>query len=461
MTISLLYGTESKSVFELSSRDLTQGAVPRSLFNLTAPMMLAVSSNILVQMLEIGFIGQLGTTEVAAITFTFPLTMILSSIALGIGIGTSSVIARSVGGGDSEDVRRLGTHSLFLVVGTLSVLSFVGWLTIDPVFTVLGADADTLVLIHDYLDIYYPSVVLFTLTMVAGNVMRANGNAAIPGMVMTAGAVFNLALDPLLIFGWLGLPRMELAGAATAMAISRVATTIILMGYIYRSNLILTQQILAGFWQSARRIMAVGIPAIATQMIGPVSAAIITRMLAGHGEVVVAGFGVATRIEAVSIMLLFALSGSIGPFVGQNWGANRVDRVREGLHTTYKFSIVWGLIAALLVTVLGGTFASWVDDNDAVIATAAVYLSIVPWSYGLWGVLMMASACFNALGKPLPSTALSFTRMFILYIPLAMLMNAQFGYQGVFYATAISNAVMGILGFLWFRHRFFGGGRTA
>jgi putative MATE family efflux protein len=420
-------------------------------------MMLAVSSNILVQMLEIGFIGQLGTAEVAAITFTFPLTMILSSIALGIGIGTSSVIARSVGGGDSDDVRRLGTHSLFLVVGVLSVLSYLGWLTIDPVFSALGADTNTLVLIHDYLDIFYPSVVLFTLTMVAGNVMRANGNAAIPGMVMTAGAVFNLALDPILIFGWFGLPRMELAGAATAMAISRIATTIVLMTYIYRSNLILTRNFIAGFWRSARRIMAVGIPAIATQMIGPVSAAIITRLLAGYGEAVVAGFGVATRIEAVFIMLLFALSGSIGPFVGQNWGADRIDRVKEGLNATYLFSLGWGLVAALLVVTFGSTFAGWVDGNEEVIATATIYLSIVPWTYGIWGVLMMASACFNALGKPLPSTALSFTRMFILYIPLALFMNSRFGYQGVFYATAISNVTMGIIGYLWFKQSFFRG----
>ena len=440
----------------MAQRDLTQGAVTRSLFSLTAPMMLAVSSSILVQMFEIGFIGQLGTTQVAAITFTFPLIMILTSIALGIGIGTSSVIARSVGGGDQQDVQRLGTHSLFLVVCTLSLLSLLGWLSIDWIFTRLGAGPDTLILIHDYLDIYYPSVVLFTMTMVAGNVMRANGNAAIPGVVMTAGAVINLALDPILIFGWFGAPRMELAGAATAMAISRIITTIILMSYIYRSNLILTRNVMAGFVASTKRIMAVGLPAIATQMIGPVSAAVITGMLAQHGEVVVAGFGVATRIEAVSIMLLFALSASIGPFVGQNWGGGRLDRVESGMGVSYSFCLIWGLIAASLVALFGSTFASWVDPNPEVVAAAGTYLTIVPWTYGLWGVLMMASASFNALGKPLPSTALSFTRMFILYVPLAIVLNRLFGYEGIFYATAISNGVMGVLGYLWFKHHFFG-----
>jgi putative MATE family efflux protein len=381
--------------------------------------------------------------------------MILNSIALGIGIGTSSVIARNVGSGAREEVKRLGTHALLLVAGAMIALSFLGWATIDPVFMALGATAEVMPLIHSYLDIYYPSVVLFTTTMVAGNIMRANGSATIPGVVMTLGAALHLALDPFLIFGWFGLPRMELAGAATAMAISRIATVLVLLVYVSRNDMLLLRDVLPGFWSSCRRILHVGLPAMATQLIGPVSAAVITRMLAGHGEVVVAGFGVATRVEAVAVMLLFALSGSIGPFVGQNWGGSRPDRVKDGLRVTYQFCLIWGVVAALPLLAFGDVIAGWVDESPGVIATAAFYLAVVPWSYGLWGVLMMSSASFNALGKPLPSTMLSFTRMFILYIPLALLLNGLFGYPGIFVATAISNAIMGILGFLWFRQSFF------
>ncbi|MGD8418315.1 MAG: MATE family efflux transporter [Pseudomonadales bacterium] len=439
----------------MSTRDLTQGAVPVSLFRLTAPMMAGVSANILVGMLEIGFIGQLSTHHVAAITFTFPVTMILSSIALGIGIGTSSVIARSVGARATEEVRRLGAHAIVLVIAAMSVLSLVGYLTIDPVFTVLGASTDVLTLIHSYLDIYYPTMVLFTVTMVAGNIMRANGNAAVPGLVMTLGALANLGMDPLLIFGWFGLPRLELAGAAVAAAISRLGTASVLLYYVGRGDLIITRDIFSGLAGSARQILHIGLPAMATQLIGPVSGALITRLLAGHGAVVVAGFGVATRIEAVAVMILFALSASIGPFVGQNWGGGHPERVREGLRVTYQFCLAWGVLVAIPLAVIGGHVASLVNDSPEVIATAAWYLSVVPWSYGFWGVLMMSSASFNALGKPLPSTALSFSRMFILYIPLALLLDHFFGYHGIFIATAVSNGLMGVLGFLWFRRRFF------
>ena len=99
----------------------------------------------------------------------------------------------------------------------------------------------------------------------------------------------------------------------------------------------------------------------------------------------------------------------------------------------------------------GDVIAGWIDHNPVVIATAAFYLAIVPWTYGLWGVLMMTSASFNALGKPIPSTIMSFTRMFILYIPLALLLNHLFGYQGIFVATAISNALMGAIGYFWLK----------
>lgn len=438
----------------MAQRDLTQGSVQRSLYRLTAPLLLGVSSSILVQVLEMGFIGQLSTEHVAAITFTFPITMILTSIALGVGIGASSVIARSVGAGDRRDMRRLASHSILLMGGLTASLALAGWVLIDPLFMAMGAPADMLPLIHSYLDIYYPGAVLFTLTMVAGSILRAAGNAGVPGFMMAAGALFNLAIDPILIFGWFGLPRLELAGAALAMTITRVLTAAALLFCVHQDGLVQTAAPFKGFMSSAARILKIAVPAAATQVIGPVSAALITRLLAAHGEAVVAGFGVATRIEAVAVMSLFALSASIGPFVGQNWGANRIGRVRLGMRAAYRFSLAWGFASALLMALCGGWLAAWINADAEVVAVAALYLWIVPVSYGFWGLLMMSSASFNALGKPVPSTILSFTRMFAVYVPTAMLLDSLYGYGGIFAATALSNSLMGLAGFLWFRRAF-------
>ena len=428
-------------------------------------MMAGVSSSILVQMLEMGFIGQLSTAHVAAITFTFPLVMVLTSIALGISIGTSSVIARSVGnrqvsteltpisGQGGDEVARLGTHSLILVFILMIVISALCWLAIDPLFLAMGASPELLPLIHSYLDIYLPSTVLFTTAMICGSIMRANGSANIPGAIMTIGALVNLILDPIFIFGWFGFPVMELAGAATAMTLTRFGTLLVSLWYINADNLVLRESHFAGWLRSAKRILHVGVPAMATNLIGPVTAAYITFLIADYGEAAVAGFGVANRIEAVAAMLMFALSGSIGPFVGQNWGAHMVDRVRRGVTASYLFCLGWGLLVTLPLFFFGAEIASLIDASAPVIAVAAMYLAIVPLSYGLWGVLMMASASFNALGKPLPSTALSFGRMVVIYIPLATLLNDLYGYVGIFIATALSNVLFGLVGAKWFSRR--------
>ena len=394
----------------MSNHDLTQGRVSTSLAKLTAPMMMGVSSSIVVQTLEMGFIGQLGTAYVAAITFTFPLVMILTSIALGISIGTSSVIARSVGSkqysntsgsepADANDVPRLGTHSLILVFVAMVVIAALCWLIIDPLFLAMGAEPEMLPLIHSYLDIYLPGSVLFTTAMICGSIMRANGSAAIPGIIMTVGSVINLILDPFLIFGWFGLPAMELAGAATAMTLTRFLTLVVTLWYVYHGSMVLTKDVFKGWLASTKRILHIGVPAIATNLIGPFTAAYITFLIADYGQDAVAGFGVAGRLEALAAMLLFALSGSIGPFVGQNWGAHEFNRVRRGVNVSYLFSLGWGFLVAIPLFFFGEDIARLIDAKPEVVEVAGIYLALVPWSYGLWGVLMMSSASFNASGQ--------------------------------------------------------------
>jgi len=435
------------------SNDLTQGPVGKTLTRLTLPMMMGVSSSILVQLLEIGFIGQLGTEQVAAVSFTFPVTMSLTSIALGISIGVSSVVARNVGSGDWDAVKQLSSHALLLIALLIGCVAILGMLTIDPLFSALGASPEVISYIHDYLLIYYPGTVLFTLAMVASSVLRATGNARIPGLLMTLTAVLNLALDPIFIFGWFGFPRMELTGAAVAMIVSRTVMLLLLIYYTaIREKLIsFGRNSFVGVINSWKQILRVGAPAIATQMISPVSGIVITRMLASYGETVVAGFGIASRIEAASVMFLFALSGSIGPFVGQNWGAKRLERVSLGIRAAYQFSMLWGLAVGILLYLFAASIVVLIDDNPVAGAVAINYLILVPVSYGVWGVLMVASASFNSLGHPLPSTFMSFTRMFIVYIPLATLGNSIFGYKGIFAATMISNLLMGAVAYWWLR----------
>ena len=212
---------------------LVQGRVSLGLLRLTAPMLLGITASIAAGLLEAFLLARVGTAELAAYSFTFPVTGALMSLSLGISIGLSSVLARTVGRGDQDQVRRLASDGISLVTLVMLTVSLVGWLTIEPLFSALGADATTLPLIVNYMSITYVSMVFMAVPSVGANAMRATGDASISGTIMVSGSLLHMALSPFLILGLMGLPAMGLEGAAWANFIARVAICIITLSVLH------------------------------------------------------------------------------------------------------------------------------------------------------------------------------------------------------------------------------------
>ncbi len=146
-----------------------------------------------------------------------------------------------------------------------------------------------------------------------------------------------------------------------------------------------------------------------------------------------------------------ALSATIGPFVGQNWGAKLYGRVHRSLHLSYLFCIGFGIFIAVILSATSAQIITLFDTNSEVVNTATRYLAIVPLSYGTYGIFIVANAAFNALGKPLPAVVLTLSRMVILYVPLAYLGSWLFGLNGIFAAACISNLIVGLAAVIWTR----------
>ena len=316
---------------------LTQGTVSNGLLHLTVPMLLGISSTLVAALFETYLIGLIGTNELAAYSFTFPVVGALQSISLGLSIGLSAVLARTVGAGNSGEIRRLATDGMLLMIVVMICVAIIGTLTIDWLFSAMGADDEISPIIHEYMSIWYLGLLFFTLPSAGANALRAKGEAKLSGTIMVGGAVLQMILDPIFILGLGGFPALGVSGAAWAMVVSRVILCVITFHMLVnKEDLIdLTKPVWSACLDSWRRIFAVGIPAMATQLISPVSTAIIVSLLAGFGKEAVAGFGIAARLEALSVIPLFALSASIGPFVGQNWGADRRDRANDAMKLTF------------------------------------------------------------------------------------------------------------------------------
>lgn len=437
----------------ISRARLTRGSVSRGLLTLTLPMILGISASIIANIIEIWFLGQVGTQELAAYSFTFPVTGALTSLSLGVSIGLSSVLARTVGEGDQNRIQRLTTDGVTLATLIMLLMGTIGYFSIDALFTAMGAVGQTLDLIRSYMQIWYLGLIFIAVPFVGSNALRATGDARISGTLMVGGSVLNIILDPILIFGWGSIPAMGLQGAAVALVLGRGTLFLVTFYVLYARERLLDLSI-PQFHQvvnSWKQIMTVSIPATATQLIGPVSTAIIISLLASYGEEAVAGFGIASRIEGLSVIPLYALSASIGPYVGQNWGAKLYLRANRAMNLSFVFSVSWGLLIALLLALVARPLVGLFDDNQQVRSIAVTYLYLVPFSYAGWGALMMSSAIFNALGHPLRSTLMSVTRMFVLYVPLAMIAERYFGYIGIFASACATNLVMGSVGFIWNR----------
>ncbi len=434
-------------------RDLREGPVMAHLIRLGIPMTIGIVAVMSAAVVDTYYISRLGTVPLAAISFCVPVLFALQSLSIGLGIGASSVVSRAAGEGSRDHLARLVTDALMLAVLIVATVSVVGALSVEPLFKLLRASPELMPGIKAYMNIAFIGAAFIVGPMVAGNILRALGDARLPGMTMVAGAVINLILDPFLIFGIGPFPRMELAGAALATVLSNVVAVLV-MGWIMvrREKLILLH---IPPWKELKEswgeVLRIGLPAIGTNLISPISMAIITAVFASFGYAAVAGLGVAGRIEFLFAIPLLALSASIGPITGQNGGAGKLDRVREAFNASFRIVFIWTAFTAILLFVLSGFIARIFSSDPDVVAISRLYLMVLPITAAGYGVVITAAAGFNALGRPLPGLLMSFVRSIILSSFGAWVGGHFYGLHGAIAAMAMANVVVGLAAWFWVR----------
>lgn len=426
---------------------LTEGAVSSVLFKQTVPMIFGMLSIVIFNLVDTYFLGQISPLHLAAITYTFPVVMVINSIAFGIGMGSSAVLSRSVGSGDHEKVKQIATDSLILAFTLVLIFSITGIFTIRPLFTLLGAEGMVLDLVEEYMSVWYFGMMFVVIPMVGNNAIRALGDSKTPGIVMSVGAIINSFLDPVLIFGVGFIPAMGMKGAAIATVVGRMISFVVALYVlgVREKLLILHRRAFSNMIASFKEILHVGIPNAGTRMVMPLGVGIITRMLSGYGDHVVAGFGVASRIDFFATSIIMALGSIFGPFVGQNWGANKVPRIKEGVHYITRFSLWNGFVIFAFFLIFAPYITPLFNDHPEVIAVATDYLYIVPAAYVFFGLLIITNAAFNTLNHPLKASVLIMLQMFVIYIPLSYLLNSLMGVTGFFIALTLSYLISGIL----------------
>lgn len=434
---------------------LTEGPVARTLVKLSAPMVVAMFAMVGFNIVDTFYVGRLGTEQLAAMGFTLPVVLAVNSISLGIGVGTTATVSQAIGRRDTDGMSRLALSSLLLGVAVSSAMAAAGLFGGRAIFAALGARDEVLDYVLQYMSIWFIGLPFIVIPQNGNSSLRAAGDTKTPMKIMLTVLGLNAVLDPLLIFGWGPVPAYGLRGAAIATVFSQVCAMAVALMLLRSRGIVKRMRLtLAEVWSSWKRVLKVGLPAAITQMITPASTGVITAIVAGFGVAAVAGFGVATRLESFAVMVINAIGAALVPFVGQNWGAGRKDRVSRAVKTALFLAAGWGAFVWLLSLVSGRPVAAIFNDEPAVVSVVIAYMAVVFPSYAVLGALVTTLNAFNALHHAVWSMLLSVLRMFVLYVPLAYVWADAFGSTGVWWAASVANVLAGVVAVFWFRHVF-------
>ncbi len=426
------------------------------LLRMTGPMILGIIAILAFNLVDTFFIGMLGTHALAAISFTFPVTFVVTSLAMGLGAGLSAVIGHALGQGKHDEAARITTDCLFLAVVLVTLLSLLGACTIQPLFRLLGASDQLIRLIYDYMLIWYLTVPMLVLPMVGNAAIRATGDTKTPSLVMTVAGLVNGVLDPLLIFGIGPFPEWGIRGAAIATSISWLIAMLVSL-YILRHREGLLRwrlsprpQLLA-HW---RALLHVAVPASFTNMLNPLANAVLMTIFAGLGTEVVAAYGAASRVEALLLIVMMALSSVLAPFISQNCGAGNPARARAALQFCMRFALLFQLGVYGLTWLLAPLIANLFSDHPQVVRLIILYLHLVPIGYGFQGMVMLLASALNGVRASSISFLFNGLRLFVFLLPGTWLGAELGGEQGVYLGILLANLAAGTLAWWYARHRF-------
>ncbi len=413
----------------------------KQLFQMTLPMLAGLLAIMSCHLVDSAFIGQLGPSQLTAIGFTPPIYQLIIGVQVGLGIATTSVISITLGAQNKQNAKQLA--SLVIITGFILILAlcFIIWSVQDSIVLMLGAQPEILPLIHEYWMPWLVSCWLGAMLYFGYSIFRAYGETLLPGLLMILTSLINIILDPVFIFAL----DMGLAGAAWAScAAFGIGCLILYYQMIKREFLSLPtqqEQVIDGF----NRIFSFLTPSMLSQFIPPLSAMLATIVISSHGDLAVAAWGLGSRLELFSIIIVLALTMAMPPIVGRLRGSNSFDQIHQLVKASVIFVLVWQLVVSLLLitfsSMIGGLFT---DDRD-IMDILSSYLWFLPLSFGALGVCMIMVSVCSALGTPRTSLIISIVRLFACYLPLLWIGSELGGPSGLFIGAMTGNFLAGFL----------------
>ncbi len=454
--------------------DLTEGGIGKPLFYLSLPIIVQNLFQTAYNLGDTFWLGQFDTTALAAISFAFPMVFLLISLALGLSVAGSVLVAQHTGAGRERKAEHAASQTISYAIIASLVLGVIGYFFVDEFLVVLGAGPDIAPLVEEYMQVYSIGLVAVFGFAVFMALMRGYGDTLTPMYVMAGSVVINIVLDPILIFGFqnnplfglLGARGLEtwlfaltsytgsgIGGAAIATVFARALAFGVGLVIMFRGNRgvkIRLRQMIPGR-SFARKAVDIGVPASVEGTARSLSINLLLFIIAAFPESVVAAYGIGTRIFSVIFLPALAVSQGVETMTGQNIGARKLDRAAETNHFGARAMLVGLTVLGAVVLIAPEPIAAVFTNDPAVITQSATFLRFSALSFGFIGVMRAYTGGFRGAGKTMIAAAVSVISLGLVRLPIAWLGTAALGTVGLWIAFPVSNVAGGLVAYLWFK----------
>ncbi|MCY6369974.1 MATE family efflux transporter [Clostridium ganghwense] len=413
--------------------------IKKLLISLSLPATIGMIVNALYNIIDTIFVGRgVGTLAIGALTIAFPIQMLIMAFALAIGVGAAAAVSINLGKGDTERADKVAGNSFLSAIVVGAMISILGLIFISPILTFFGATPEILPYAKDYISVIFIGTMFYAFSVSSNNLIRAEGNAKVAMLSMVIGTGLNIPLDYIFIF----IFNMGIKGAAIATIISQFSSFIFVMTYLYSGKSLLKIKLhhLKPDISILKEIFAVGSAAFARQIAGSIVAIILNKSLSIYGtNLDIAILGTVNKITMFLYMPLFGVVQGMQPIVGFNYGAKKMDRVKETVKLSLMATTVIAIGGFLFSQIFSTPIMSAFSKEPEFIQNGADILRVVVLMVPVIGIQVVGSTLFQSIGKAMPSLILSLLRQVIFFIPLVIILPKYIGISGIWKSFPVAD----------------------
>ena len=433
--------------------DLTQGSLLKHLLRLAGPIILSYILQDAFNIIDMIFVGRLGPGAIAAVGVSGNLLRLIGVFALGISTGTGIIVAQYLGARDRAQAEHIVIQSILLAVFFSICVTLVGYPLAKPgLLAVRMVDPEVLSLGTTYMHIILIGISTMFLSMTLGSIFRAGGDAFTPMLVLIVSTVINIVLDPLLIFGLWGFPKLGVAGSAYATLTGRGVGVIILLYLCWtgRAPISLRNVRFQVDFTGMFAILRLGVFSSMQGFWRHVSRLGFLWVIGPYGKTVVAAYTICMRLRILVMNPGFGIANSVAPLVGQNLGANQVARAERSARVANILGAAIMAVIGAIFLVFPETFIRVFTPDTDVLEIGIVYLRFLAPTFGFIGFSLVLGKALNGAGDTFSPMVITLGSQLIVGLGLVIILSHFIGLNGVWIGIALSNIVQGSAMWLWY-----------